>query len=331
MINPPNNRFETDRFPCRFALGTWPLNWGDGHFDQGKSMFWEGGRNMSNTIIRAVVFLSLTICLSITTSCTVALRNHTAYEFPWTGRDKRPLSETLYPTSTPQEVVEASTDFKHKFLLEIKPDNGVSNVKAFVNVNGQEHVMIEHSGTTGKGLFVYVPTGLQCDVDAYEYFFRVGYNAGLYGWKTKYLKDQGDRSFKAPVLGAHRYVWWSGYHDPAIGNADILLRATMEGQGKQAKFYIQSLSSKPLRVSFIGLSTGGDAAKFNLVNMPVSRELACQGFLTFDLVWQPVPPDFEDIITLTFEVEFDMGGGHWVNDTAPVVINIRTKPYQPAF
>lgn len=282
---------------------------------------------MVTKIMRVSILLSLAISVTITTGCTVALKNHTAYEFPWTGRDKRPLSETLYTGSTPQEIVEISTDFKHKFLLEIKPDNGVSNVRAFVSVNNQEHMMTEHRGTTGKGLFVYTPPIPNCDVEIYEYFYRVNYTAGLYGSQTKYLRDTGDKPFKAPVLGAQRYVWWSTYHDPAIRNETVYLHATMEGGGKRDRVYIQSLSSRPTRVSFIGLSTSGDPAKFRLENMPASRQLNCQEFLTFDLVWAPIPPDFQDTISLAFQVEFDMGG-NWVPDTTPILIRYITIPWQ---
>lgn len=273
-------------------------------------------------------YLSVAACLSITTGCAVSLRDHTAHEFPSDLRDRRPASQTLYTGSTPQEVVEASADFKHKFLLEVKPKN-VSNIRAFVNVDGQEHAMSEHDGSTGKGLFVYAPETPDCSKDAYQYYYRVRYNAGAYGAKTKYLKDDNDQPFEALVLGSGRYVWWSSRSYAVTGNGSISMRATMDGEGKRTRLYIQSLTQSPMRVSFIGLSSSGDTEKFALENMPSSRELRCQDFLTFDLVWTPVPPDFEDSIRLAFEVEFDMGGGNWVDDTAPVIINITTGEYMP--
>jgi len=119
-------------------------------------------------IINAVALLVLTGFLI---GCSVKLANRTPQEFPWQyARDSVATQEALYPSSTPQQIEDFGKNPAHRFILEIKPMN-VSDVRAYVTVNGIEHPM----QGSGGGLWTFESTN-ECQA-SYSYHYRVRYKA----------------------------------------------------------------------------------------------------------------------------------------------------------
>jgi len=218
------------------------------------------------------------------------------------------IDELYYPSATLEEINEAGQTFAHWFFLETKPIN-VTNVKAYITINGVEYPMQEYSGSNGQGLWTYQSESM-CN-SVYDYHYRIRYKRGWYGYATKTI-GSADAPLHSEVAEFGNLVWFTWGHRPSSSTSGEITLYTPEiydlpSPPWEAIIFIQRLTqgTSPLRIAFVGLPTG--ETKFEVFQRPpVDQELACGDYAEIGVRWTPVLPvlgDYVDDSTLIIMCE----------------------------
>ena len=234
--------------------------------------------------------------------CSLSIKNHTPEEFPYVIYRDSP--ESVLHNNTYDGLRVLASDPAHRFILETKKQN-VSNVSAFVTVNGTEHQMSVASGA----LWTYESPD-QCQ-DEYSYHFRVRYKAGLYGYKTKRL-GSAEEPLMVNVTASGQESWFVPGEGVRTGDGSITLDPF------DAKYIIiQNLAPYPVRIIQLWFYTRppelNDNVNFELRDLPsYPHDLACGESLKVQVYWSTKPPDYSDRGLILLNMSKDpVGSGNY--------------------
>jgi hypothetical protein len=224
------------------------------------------------------------VMLLLLQGCSLSVMDHTPDEFPYIGWRDVP-DRTLY-TTTYDEIRALSADAAHRFLLELEPQN-VSNIRAYIIVNGTEHAMVG----SGRGLWTYESSD-HCQTD-YTYYYRILYKAGLYGNKTKLLGNSQE-PLTVGVTASGQVSWVIPGKGVFTGDGTVTL-----DEFDAEDIIVQNLASYPVRIIQLWFHTKpgevNDNDKFELRDLPqLPYDLACGETVRFRVFWRTVPPDYSD-------------------------------------
>lgn len=245
---------------------------------------------MAGIKTKQLVYSLILIPFLFGSGCTVKLQNLTPLEFPWQYFiDKPPPDKLFYPDATGQQLADLAKNPKHRFMLEVLPVR-VSSIRAYITVNGSEHLMQGNHG----GLWTYESTN-EC-TPVYKYYYRVSYRAGLFESKNKYL-DSGlprhpafGRSFTCIVRNSGHAIWYNPGFSPNTGNGEVsfhpgLLKSTI---------VVQNLRVSPIVLYSIGLANfegTTDNEQFAVLDVPtLPLQLNCGDSISFSVGWDPIGP-----------------------------------------
>lgn len=271
----------------------------------------------SRKSFRVIVAVLTSVLLN---ACSLASQNLTPSEFPWTAVADLPNVGSLYFGSrTQSEVIQLGLQPARRFLLETNAE-GVTNVSTFVTVNGVEHSMAKLSGGSGDGLWAYQTSDI-CQ-SSYDYFFRLRYKAGMYGWKS-YLKGSSSAPFTVPVSHSGEFVWYNPGVPPEGGNGIMNFSA----QDRERRLYLQNLATTRTRVDLIGFSSGdpnfADFEMFDSPPMPVI--LGCGESMNFGLRYLAAG-NVNDILDMLIKISYELGPGNWVENPVGIMITLKGGP-----
>lgn len=272
-----------------------------------------------NKTIKGILGISILLVLTLgSAGCTLTLsaQDLTPSEQPtWAveGPFMRSLFENYddlyYPDATLAEIGEADQTFAHWFFLETKPIN-VTNVKAFITVNGIEYPMQEYSGSNGQGLWTYQPESMCTSV--YDYHYRVRYKRGWYGTATKTI-GSAEAPLHSEVAEFGSLVWFVRDEQPSASTYGVVELWTPEFYDRPEPWediiYIQHFqdTATPLRIAYVGFLLTvppSDEAKFEIFKSPsIDQELACGDYVEIGVRWHPESPDSADDAHLVVNVE----------------------------
>ncbi len=221
--------------------------------------------------------------------CTVVPQNFTPNEFPYVGWRDTPNS-TFYRI-TYDDLSELANDPKHRFLLEIEEKGGADTQNVYVIVNGNEYQLTNY----GHRWWHYVSLN-ECQ-ENYSYYFRVGYKAGLYGYKVKTL-GSSEELFHVTTSEFGNIIWGvpvSGISSDTEGvvklGVDFGLTETM---------LIQNLTNNPISITYIEIDPNHvfatDSDQFEVLEKPeLPVQLNCGESLEFKVKWNA--PSFSSSAT----------------------------------
>lgn len=262
--------------------------------------------------INKILYISILLFFTLgSVGCTLSAQDLTPPEQPtwaanWGFMFSLAVSsdELYYPSATFEEIYEADQTFAHWFFLETRPKN-VTNVKAFITVNGIEYPMEEYSGSDGKGLWTYQSENM-CN-GVYDYHYRIRYKRGWYGYATKTI-GSAEAPLHSEVAEFGNLVWFTHWRRPSSSTYGEITLYTPEFYDLpspwEAIIFIQRFTqgTNPIRIAFIGLPY--DETKFEIFQRPpVDQELACGDYAEIGVRWNPVPGDYHDDSTLVIACE----------------------------
>ena len=254
---------------------------------------------------------AVAICLAAA-GCGVHLKNQTPDSFTYTNDDLPAADAVLYPVSTPAELAALLESPAHRFLLEVKPYGGASNLRPVAVVDGVEHALTRYGGAGTGGLFFYEAQP-PCPRNYYEYYFLVRYRAGWFGNRSAAL-GSASAPLRAAIDGAPALVWFVAGMQPKRANGSMKV---VDGtNNNETVVRVQNLSDTPIRITLVGWVLGEpDAAKFQLLNLPsYPHVLACGQSLDFTVKWNRVGNDLDDIARFGIMSQHQTGSGTWDND-----------------
>jgi hypothetical protein len=252
----------------------------------------------------------VSLCLALA-GCGVRLKSQTPGSFTYTHDDLAAVEAPLYPESTPGQLGTLLQSPAHRFLLEVQPYGGASNVRPVAVVDGVEYPLARH-GATG-GLYVYEAQP-PCPRNYYDYHFQVRYRAGWLGNRTTTLGSAAT-PFRVAIDGAPALVWFVAGMEPKRANGSM--KVVNGVNGNETVVRVQNLSDTPIRVATIGWVIGEpDAPKFELLNRPVfPHVLTCGQSIDFTVKWNPVGSDLDDMARFGIRSQHQTTSGTWDNDT----------------
>ena len=255
-------------------------------------------------------------------ACSLSSQNLTPPEFPWTATAHLPNpSELYYGSRTQSEVIELGLSPARRFLLETKR-RLVTNVSAYVTVNGVEHSMGQHSGSSGNGLWSYNTPNI-CQSN-YDYFFRLRYKAGWYGWKS-YTRGSSSQPFTVSVSHTGEFVWYLPAGPVQSGNGVVRLSL----QNREQRLYLQNLANTRVRVDLIGFSASDpDFSDFELFDrppIPMPVILGCGETMNFGVRYVG-QGDLNDALDMLIKTSTELGSGNWVENPVGILITLTGGP-----
>jgi len=243
---------------------------------------------------------SILIILSfiVIQGCSVSLKDHTPEEFPYIAWRDTPDS-TFY-TRTYDELRAFYLNPEHRFLLEVKPKN-VSNVRAVINVNGQDYQM----DGSGAGLWKYESTN-KCQQE-YSYWYHVHYKAGMYGNKVEKLGST-EQPFTVKVSSYGQENWFVPGQGVQTGDGTIRVQP-FDGDS----IVIQNTAPYPVRIIQLWFYTRAgepnDNSKFTLHDLPtLPYQLNCGDSVKVRVHWNTTPPDYSDKALILLNMVKDPAG-----------------------
>lgn len=166
----------------------------------------KGHQERRHGVFNGLVFrpaVSVSLLMLFLAGCSIHALNQTPEAFPYcacTPEDYPP--DDVLKNSTLSTLHAMQADNEHRFMLEVTADPGISNISAYVTVDGVEHSMHQGPGA----LWTYETEG-QCR-GGYDYSFRVRYRR--FGYSTPYnyriaednpyhvgVRNWGDVTFQA--------------------------------------------------------------------------------------------------------------------------------------
>ncbi len=232
-------------------------------------------------------------------ACGVTLKDHTPPEFPWVSiRDYS--TDALYQ-ATPSHIQELGLDSAHRFLLEIRP-RGVSNISAYVTVNGGERRMREYQWAGGGSRLWIYENANECQ-SSYDYHYRVSYKINWFGGLKNATLGSSAEPLQAGVSGAGDLVWFlpgASVH-PSDEGGYPEIRFVQDGTDTlEWTITIQNLRSTPVALYAIRLDDGATFGthndEFQVLDVPAAAAgdplppaqsfiLDCGESLTFRVIW----------------------------------------------
>jgi hypothetical protein len=248
--------------------------------------------------MKKLTYMYVILSFIVIQGCTVHLKNLTPPEFPYVSWRDAPQS-TYYP-QTYNELRGYTSNPEHRFLLEVKPEN-VSNVRAVVNVNGQDYQM----DGSGGGLWKYESTN-KCQQE-YNYWYHVHYKAGWYGNKVKNVGSAA-QPLNVKVSSYGHESWFVPGQGVQTGDGSIRIQAF-----DSEYIVVQNTAPYPVRIIQFWFYTRpgepNDNAKFELLDLPtLPHQLNCGASVKVRVHWKTEPPDYSDKAYILLNMSKDPAG-----------------------
>ena len=271
---------------------------------------------------RVATAFFLIAATGLLSACTVEIANRTPTNFPWTQAEVPPRSGLFYPESTSEQLGEMVLNPMHRFALEVKPKN-VSNISAFITVNGTEYPMTQYRGTSGKGLWVFQSPN-ECQA-SYRYYYRVRYKAGSSGWKSETLGSQSE-PLTATVVGSGSLIWWIVGVAPPLGNGTVRI-----GESESRPLHFQNLANGRLRIDSLGFDAQDpDVEDFELVGRPTTPfAMTCGQGMKFDVKYGGPGTSGDSRVLLVIPKSYELGPGNWRDAPPPIILTLEGRPTPP--
>jgi len=247
--------------------------------------------------------------------CALYSNNLTPRAFPWdvTQPDWYP-SNLLNGNQTANELNVIRLQPATPFILETKRDN-VSDVSAYVTVNGVEHAMAKYGSHNGDGIWLYHPD--RCH-PSYQYHFRMRYHAGLYGWETKTIGSPAE-PLSVSASGFGNLVWNRGYAPVQSGNGQV----NLNNQDREAFIFLRNLQNGTIRIDSIAFdSSDPDYADFEKFDSPTTQVvLNCGDIMRFGVRYLGSGASI-DVLEMRVFTSFSDGSGGWNQNPSQLIIRL---------
>jgi hypothetical protein len=268
--------------------------------------------------------------------CNVSTKIHTPFEFYWRdyeasggAADQHFLNGALVRA----QISALGAEPAHRFLLEVKRDNAVRNLRVFVNINGVEHPMEPSPAPVGDKLWTYAVAD-ECESISYGHFYRVTWRVPFGDLNERRVPATGTAATN--VEGYQSMLWYSGPRAYREGQIALSLGAGLGPARIRFRNFVRPGELRRVeRVEFDPASP--DSPKFELVDPPaLPVVLACGESIPLTIKWNApgaYNPNLDWHDTTALHVYYGRtpdGGTSWPPQLSRrFTIHIRTWP--PAF
>lgn len=275
--------------------------------------------------------LPIILCCLVLSGCSVATKTHTPFTFFWrdfSASDASGSPRTLNGASTAMLISELGLNPAHRFILETKGQGPVSNVQAYVTINGVEYPMLPSPAPIGTRLFTFVPQS-ECTPTS-QYSHRVTFDAPLGG--GNFRVPAGTGTYAVNVENFSKLVWYTGFATHESGSGEVGLSPDHPVGNVHFKNYLGADAKR--RVESISIDPAfPDAAKFEIVSTPtLPAILDCGQELQFQVKWHSPAGaynpanDYNDNANVLIHYAQPIDAVNWSPVATPFVVKLKTSP-----